>query len=339
MPPMTLADAIEPSGHAAGPLEAMPLVSVIIPVFNGTNYLAAAIESVLAQTYRNREILVVDDGSTDGTWELMQKFAPRIRAFRKENGGVSSALNLGIQNASGRYVCWLSHDDLFMPDKLERQVGFMLQNPQFSVSHTDFIFVDRDGVALSKMAAPWLDRPTMLRMMFSDNHINGCTTIISKAVFDAVGFFNEELKFTQDLEMWIRILRRYEIGKLPIFSVKSRMHELQGSRIKNNLLREQRRLYERIFMDIQKNGWIQEAGPVKNFDKRQEFVWFADAMLKNKFASWLSLKYYVKALPHPPIRDSLQVGKKVFLLICRTTALLVKYLVRRMAGMISPARP
>ena len=104
-----------------------PLVSIVIPAYNASNYLAEAIESALAQTYRNIEIIVVNDGSRDdgATERVALSYGDRIRYFKKENGGSSSALNMGIANMTGEWFSWLSHDDLYEPDKLEKQIRYM----------------------------------------------------------------------------------------------------------------------------------------------------------------------------------------------------------------------
>ena len=98
----------------------MPLVSIVIPVYNGSNYMREAIDSALAQDYENKEIIVVNDGSTDGgaTEEIALSYGDSIRYLHKENGGVSSALNLGIANMRGEYFSWLSHDDRYLPHKV-----------------------------------------------------------------------------------------------------------------------------------------------------------------------------------------------------------------------------
>ena len=100
-----------------------PKVSIVIPVYNGANYLREAIDSALEQTYRNTEVIVVNDGSTDGgeTEDIAISYGDRIRYFTKENGGISTALNLGIQAMSGEYFSWLSHDDVYYPHKIEKQ--------------------------------------------------------------------------------------------------------------------------------------------------------------------------------------------------------------------------
>ena len=100
-----------------------PFITVVIPVYNGADYLGEAIDSALAQTYPHREIIVVNDGSDDGgaTDRIARSYVDRIRYYVKENGGVSSALNLGIRNMRGDWLSWLSHDDLYLPDKLALQ--------------------------------------------------------------------------------------------------------------------------------------------------------------------------------------------------------------------------
>src|SRR4051812_20505544 len=101
-----------------------PLVSIIVPVYNGANYVGEAIQSALAQTYPNIEVLVVDDGSTDGgaTRAVIDSFGDRIRSISQPNGGVASALNTGITHMRGSFFSWLSHDDLYRPEKVSRQV-------------------------------------------------------------------------------------------------------------------------------------------------------------------------------------------------------------------------
>ena len=104
-----------------------PKVSIIIPVYNGSNYLREAIDSALAQTYKNLEILVINDGSNDKgkTDKIAKSYGNKIRYFKKENGGVATALNLGIKKMTGEYFSWLSHDDLYYPNKVKKQIRFL----------------------------------------------------------------------------------------------------------------------------------------------------------------------------------------------------------------------
>ncbi len=105
-----------------------PLVSIVIPVYNGANYVAEAIDSALAQTYSRIEVLVINDGSNDNnaTRDIALSYGERIRYIEKENGGVASALNRGIKEMNGDYFSWLSHDDLYFPQKVQTQVDFLI---------------------------------------------------------------------------------------------------------------------------------------------------------------------------------------------------------------------
>lgn len=108
-----------------------PKVSIIIPVYNGEKYVSEAIKSALNQTYKNIEVIVIDDGSEDKTETICKSFGKKIKYFKKKNGGVSSALNLAIKKMRGDYFSWLSHDDLYYPEKIERQIKFLFKRRIF----------------------------------------------------------------------------------------------------------------------------------------------------------------------------------------------------------------
>ena len=122
-----------------------PLVSIIIPVYNGSNYMREAIDSALAQTYENFEVIVVNDGSTDGgkTERIALSYGNRIRYYHKENGGVATAMNFGIHEMKGEYFSWLSHDDIFYPDKIKIQMEAIREsgNPT-TIAHGSFVTWD-----------------------------------------------------------------------------------------------------------------------------------------------------------------------------------------------------
>jgi hypothetical protein len=210
-----------------------PKISIVIPVYNGANFLGEAVDSALGQTYKSVEIIVVNDGSNDGgeTEEIAKSYGSRIRYFSKENGGVASALNFGIRRMTGEYFSWLSHDDVYCPFKLDRQIEVMgkLINKEV-VLYSDFEMIDRAGNRLSEVVIEPNITKTPLRAILSTS-IHGCSTLVPKEVFDAVGLFNENLKTTQDNEMWLRIyMKGYSFMHLPEILIKSRVHEAQGQR-------------------------------------------------------------------------------------------------------------
>lgn len=184
-----------------------PRISIVIPVFNGSNYLASAIDSALAQTYDNFEVLVIDDGSTDegATERVARSYGDRIRYHRKRNGGVSSALNAGIALMQGDFFAWLSHDDRYLPDKLQRQVGFLAAHPKVEILATGLEVIDAAGAVGQRYSC---ESVTTIRngRDVMDHWVYGCSLLIHRDVFKRVGNFNEANRTVQDLEMWLKMV-------------------------------------------------------------------------------------------------------------------------------------
>lgn len=200
-----------------------PLVSIVIPTYNCA-FLAQAIESALAQTYPNVEIIVVDDGSSRNV-EKVDPYLDKVRYVRKSNGGTGSALNAGIAQARGEYFAWLSSDDLYEPKKVARQMEFMAERDAV-VSYTFYRLIDSAGKILGEPIQRRLpSRLSFLWSMQRGCHINGCTMMFPLQVFREVGDFNPSLRFTQDYDLWLRILRRYEFHYLDEPLVRYRVHD------------------------------------------------------------------------------------------------------------------
>ncbi|MBD3920029.1 glycosyltransferase [Paenibacillus sp. PR3] len=182
----------------------MPMVSIIIPFYN-CPYVDQAITSALNQTYPNVEIIVVDDGST----MHQDKLAPylnRIHYIGKANGGTASALNYGMSLASGKYVAWLSSDDQFKPTKVERQVAFM-EAIGAQISYTDFDILDQYYTIVSRNAsAKYPSMRALYDALLGGCPINGCTVMMTKQLFTGMGGFNDQLPYTHDYELWIRVV-------------------------------------------------------------------------------------------------------------------------------------
>ncbi len=210
-------------------------VSIIIPVYNGSNYLAEAIDSALAQTYKNIEVIVVNDGSIDGgrTEAIALSYKDRIRYFFKDNGGVASALNLGIQKAKGEFISWLSHDDLFLPSKIEKQVQYLGNTANRKVIlFSDFEALDlrNKSIYIYKIEQGDRDKLYNALLLLFRSAIHGCTMFIPKEAFNEVALFNEELRTTQDYELWFKMLKRgYEFVHIPEILLRARWHEEQGT--------------------------------------------------------------------------------------------------------------
>jgi len=226
-----------------------PLVSIVIPAYNASNYLEEAVNSALAQTYKNIEIIVVNDGSKDdgATRRVAEKFGKKIIYVEKENGGSSSALNTGIKNMKGEWFSWLSHDDLYMPEKIEKQMeyinslGLCGEELYGNVFFSAAMLVDANGDTIR------MPKASFVKSMFADVRsikgneyliaeptkycYHGCTCLIHKSVFEKIGAFDEELRFLNDVDLWFRIYSAgYKLNYIPAVLVKGRVHEKQVSR-------------------------------------------------------------------------------------------------------------
>lgn len=209
-----------------------PRVSIVIPVFNGGNYLGDAIDSALSQTYKDCEVIVVNDGSRDGgqTKRIAQSFGPHITYKEKANGGVSSALNFGIRHMTGDIFTWLSHDDVFETHKTALQVdAYRSAGRRNLCLFSDFTWIDSFGSFIGKQEYG----DTLMRnkpaSAFFECMINGCTTFIPRCVFDEVGLFDEKALYTQDYWMWRNIERRFGFVHLPYCLTRVRKHAEQDS--------------------------------------------------------------------------------------------------------------
>jgi len=191
-----------------------------------------AIDSALAQTYDNIEVLVINDGSKDNgeTERIALSYGNKIRYFAKKNGGVASALNMGIFEMKGDYFSWLSHDDLYLPEKVEIQVNHLATlSDKDTVVFSDYINVDEGNKDLYPvcMDHDLLNDKPMYAVFRGALH--GCTLLIPRSAFIRVGTFND-LPTTQDYDLWFRMIRKFPFRHLPKILVRSRLHPNQGSR-------------------------------------------------------------------------------------------------------------
>jgi glycosyltransferase involved in cell wall biosynthesis len=206
----------------------MAQVSVIITAYNSERFLAEAIESVLAQTFRDFEVLVVDDGSTDGTGHVVRRYGASVRYIRQENRGQSAARNNGIRAARGEFIAFLDADDLWLSDKLERQMRAFTSFPAAGLVTGGLIMVDGQGKALKKVALPpYPGREALLERIT----VRGMTVATPSCVmarrecFTRAGLFDEQMHAAEDRDLWLRITRLYEAVFLPGFLIRYRIHD------------------------------------------------------------------------------------------------------------------
>ena len=187
-----------------------PVVSVIIPTYNRAVWLPEAIESVLRQSYPAREIIVVDDGSTDDTAQLVAQYGAAIRVFTQANHGVSSARNVGIRAAQGELVAFLDSDDYWLPEKLACQVAVMMQQPELQLCHTEEIWIRR-GVRVNQMKKHQKHGGYIFPHCLPFCVISPSSVMLRRAVFAAVGDFDEALPACEDYDLWLRITQTYPV--------------------------------------------------------------------------------------------------------------------------------
>lgn len=207
-------------------------VSIVIPVYNGENYLKEAIDSALAQTYKNIEVIVVNDGSTDNTENIARSYGSRIKYLKKENGGVASAVNYGVREMSGEYFAWLSHDDIFDERKIDLQMAAMKQKSDdvdICFSNINVLYM-KDNRVVPEDYLQYYEEGQLTNSCFAPIFfaIHGSTILVSKRLIDEVGVWDEKLKATQD-SVWLFNAMR---GRKSVFVkealVTVRIHNAMG---------------------------------------------------------------------------------------------------------------
>lgn len=282
----------------------MPRVSVVIPTFNCDRFIQRTVDSALAQTYRDFEIIVVDDGSTDGTRSIIADFGPRVRYFFQSNQGASAARNRAIESATGEFIAYLDADDLWAPDKLARQVEYLDAHPACGMIHTEVAVVDEQDSVLhtrfnqeTQRAVP---HGACLRQLLQQSHIQTLTVVERRSAFDRAGTFDLRLPVAQDYLHWIQVvLEGYEIGYLPdplglyrwrVGSLMSSQRRLLGDfvRIYQILLAEHalERTYSRDIAQLVEAQLYQQERQLAYLERRECSGALARHRLRNLIRRW-----------------------------------------------------
>ncbi len=221
-----------------------PMVSVIIPTYNYGQYVTEAVESVLGQTYANREIIVVDDGSTDDTRERLGSYGDRVRYIYQENRGLSAARNTGIKAARGDLIAFLDADDVWVPEKLSVEVpilGAQAEVGLIASLSTDF------KETLARVEGPMETREVTADELVIRARFGSCGVLVKAECFRTCGVFDEGLRSAEDRDMWIRIARKYRVLRVEKPLWRYRIH---GSSMSYNVpkMREnQKQLLRKVF--------------------------------------------------------------------------------------------
>ena len=185
-------------------------VSVIIPTFNRKNFVPKAIESVLKQSYKKYEIIIVDDGSGDGTQDYVRSNFPMVRLIFQSNRGVSAARNTGILHSKGDWIAFLDSDDQWLPKKLEYQINTLSERKDYLVCHTNEIWI-RNGLRINQKQKHQKYGGFIFEKSLDMCRISPSSILINRKVFNDVGNFDENLRICEDYDLWLRIAAKYPI--------------------------------------------------------------------------------------------------------------------------------
>jgi glycosyltransferase involved in cell wall biosynthesis len=192
-----------------------PLITVIIPTYNRAAWVAEAVASVLTQTYRDYELIVVDDGSTDGTLEAMASLEGHLQVFRRrQQRGVSAARNLGAASARGKWLAFLDSDDLWLPHKLARQIDYVRTRPDLLICQTEEIWI-RNGVRVNSPNTHRKVAGDIFLQSLERCSVSPSAVMLHRRLFKVMGGFDETLPAAEDYDLWLRVAWRYPVGLVP----------------------------------------------------------------------------------------------------------------------------
>lgn len=202
-----------------------PEVSVILTVYNGESYLSTAIESIFKQTFRDFELIVINDGSTDTTSAIIESYSdPRVIYLQNEkNIGSSKSLNKGLSIARGRYIAIMDADDISMPERFSKQFKFLESNPEVGVCGTWNNVIDKKGNLVGKARHPVSSNVISCFLLF-DNCISNPTTMYRKKIIQDIGYYNSEFIVALDYDLWTRTIGHYKFSNIPEFLLSYRKH-------------------------------------------------------------------------------------------------------------------
>jgi len=198
----------------------VPRISVIVPTYNAPRFLVETVESILAQTYKDFELVVVDDGSGPQTRKALDPYIDRIRYVWRENGGPSAARNTGIKEARGELIAFCDHDDLWLPGKLEHQISFINTHPAAGLYYCDYLHFG--NTTKKRYRRPYSGR--VFQKLWQKRFLQTLTVICRREVFGRAGLFDTSLRYVQDYDMWLRVALHYEFAFTGGVLAKYRIH-------------------------------------------------------------------------------------------------------------------
>ena len=233
----------------------MPRVSVIMPVYNGARFIKDSILSILNQTYTDWELIIVNDGSTDKTADIIDKYArsePRIRVFHLDkNQGVSAASNFAVEQSTGEYITRLDSDDIAFPERLQVQVDFMDNHPDIDLAGSYFKAFHPGGTEFDVVIPT--DSATLAKLLPTQNQLGHSTVMMRRAIFDKVGGYDTTFTLAEDYEFYLRVLEHGKIANIPQFLVFYRMHPDQAGARQDAEMKASAKRARSLIKDRKKN--------------------------------------------------------------------------------------
>jgi len=198
-------------------------VSAIIPTYNSSEYIRTTIQSVINQTYKNIEVIIIDDGSTDNTTDIIHQYFPEINIIHQENGGASKARNTGINIATGELIAFLDSDDLWLPNKIEKQVAVFKDNSNVGLVTTEQIFFNDTGDFGKSHKKSSLFQGDIKRNIFWNSGLTTSSIMVRTSVLNVTGNFRTELPTAEDDNLWLRIAFNSDIYLVQEYLTKYRV--------------------------------------------------------------------------------------------------------------------
>ena len=269
----------------------LPAVTIVIPAYNHEDYVRSAIDSVLAQTFTDFELLIIDDGSSDSTSSIVDEYAgvPGVKVWHQENQGLSNTLNRGLEYARGRYFGFLPSDDGFLPEKLDFQVDYLDNHKGIAAVSSLQFLIDGEGKPIEDRAMEeWFscepaDRSEFLQMLFERNFVAAPSVLVRTKILRELGGFDPECVFMQDYDLWFRLLKTHEMAVMPRKLIEYRWHgKNQTFRATDRTEKERARVLKKAVLDLSP----EDIFPILYEDRRPEVVFRCRNILKERLGKY-----------------------------------------------------
>ncbi|MDZ8052019.1 MAG: glycosyltransferase [Aulosira sp. ZfuVER01] len=278
----------------------MPTISVVIPVYNGEKTIKRTIESVLKQNFNDLEVIVINDGSTDSTEEIIKSIPDsRLKIFSYPNAGLPASRNRGLSLASCDFVSFIDADDIWTCDKLESQLQLLLVNKSAAVAYSWTDYIDADGEYLRSGLRVKVTGDAYSNLLLSNFLENGSNPLIRKEAFTKVGNFDESLRAAEDWDMWLRLASQYEFVVVPKVQILYRVTTNSMSSNCKNQETESLKVIERAFAHP-KAASLQHK---KNYALARLYQYLTFQVLKtsqSKRKSWIAAQFFWTSLKYEP---------------------------------------